>query len=146
MEADKPSNTVQLLEPAGQTANRPGRHSGPGKTTIVMSAGLLLGILAALGHDFWNSHWNGEVVEAAALSQSWIKNFGTAFAFAVKMFLAIVTSTAFVQQFWITVKAKPVTVGEIDGMFTVLQSALRFLSIKTWVHNPILALLAIATW
>jgi hypothetical protein len=111
-----------------------------------MLAGLLFGVLAAVGHHLWNSHWHGMVVERAPISQTWIRNFGTAFAFLVKMFLAIITSTAFVQQLWITLKAKPVAIGQVDSMFTVLQSALQFLSIKIWVNNPLLALLAIITW
>jgi uncharacterized membrane protein SpoIIM required for sporulation len=61
------------------------------------------------------------------------------------MFLAIVTGTAFVQQFWITVKAKPVALGQVDSMFTVLQSALQFSSLQIWMNNPILAFLAIIT-
>jgi hypothetical protein len=111
-----------------------------------MTAGLLLGVLAAVGHHLWYSHWNRKAVETASWSQTWIQNFGTAFAFLVKMFLAIVTSTAFVQQFWITVKAKPVAIGQLDSMFTVLNSALQFLNLRLWLDNPVLALLAIVTW
>jgi hypothetical protein len=123
-----------------------GRHATSHRTVIIMSAGLVLGVLAAVGHHLWYNHWNGKVVEAASWSQTWIKNFGTAFAFLVKMFLAIITSTAFIQQFWVTVKSKPVAVGQVDSMFTVLQSALQFLSLKLWIQNPLLAFLAIITW
>jgi hypothetical protein len=131
---------------SGKTTYSRGRRHMPHRTILVMLAGLLFGVLAAVGHHLWNSHWNGMVVERAPISQSWIRNFGTAFAFLVKMFLAIITSTAFVQQLWITLKAKPVAIGQVDSMFTVLQSALQFLSIKIWVNNPLLALLAIITW
>jgi hypothetical protein len=129
-----------------QVTNSRGRHSAPHKTVIIMLSGLFLGVLAAVGHHLWYNHWNQKVVETVSWSQTWIKNFGTAFAFLVKMFLAIVTSTAFVQQFWITVKAKPVAIGQLDSMFTVLQSALQFLSLRIWMNNPILAFLAIITW
>jgi hypothetical protein len=131
---------------SGKATNSQGRHDTSHRTVIIMSASLLLGVLAAVGHHLWYNHWNHKVVETASWSQTWIKNFGTAFAFSVKMFLAIVTGTAFVQQFWITVKAKPVALGQVDSMFTVLQSALQFLSLQVWMNNPILAFLAIITW
>jgi hypothetical protein len=131
---------------AGKPINPQSRNATSHKTVIIMSAGLILGVLAAVGHHLWYSHWNGKDVETASWSQTWIKNFGNAFAFLVKMFLAIITSTAFIQQFWITVKSKPVTLGQVDSMFTVLQSALQFLSLKLWIENPLLAFLAIVTW
>jgi hypothetical protein len=131
---------------SGKPSNPQSRHATSHRTVIIMSAGLVLGVLAAIGHHLWYSHWNGKVVETASWSQTWIKNFGTAFAFLVKMFLAIITSTAFIQQFWITVKSKPVAVGQVDSMFTVLQSALQFLSLKLWLQNPLLASFAIITW
>src|ERR1019366_9136473 len=111
---ERPSDGDQDVP--GKDTNSRGRHGTPQRTVIVMSAGLLLGVLAAVGHHLWYNHWNHKAVETASWSQTWIKNFGTAFAFLVKMFLAIVTSTAFVQQFWITVKAKPVAIGEVDSM------------------------------
>jgi hypothetical protein len=131
---------------SGKPTNSQSRHATSHRTVIIMSAGFLLGILAAVSHHLWYSHWNGKVVETAPWSQTWIKNLGTAFAFLVKMFLAIITSTAFIQQFWITVKSKPVAISQVDSMFTVLQSALQFLSLKLWIENPLLAFLAIVTW
>jgi hypothetical protein len=141
---ERPSEEVQ--NGPAKTTNSRGRHNTPHRTVIVMLAGLLLGVLAAVSHHLWYNHWNHKVVETASWSQTWIKNFGTAFAFLVKMFLAIVTSTAFVQQFWITLKAKPIAIGQVDSMFTVLQSALQFLSVRIWISNPVLAFLAIITW
>lgn len=140
------SHRIGAQNGSGKATKSQGRHDASHRTVIIMSAGLLLGGLAAVGHHLWYNHWNHKVVETASWSQTWIKNFGTAFAFLVKMFLAIVTSTAFVQQFWTTVKAKPVALGQVDSMFTVLQSALQFLSLQIWMNNPILAFLAIITW
>jgi hypothetical protein len=136
----------QVQNGSGKATHPQARHTTPQRTVIVMSAGLLLGVLAAVGHHLWYSHWNKMAVQTASWSQTWITNFGTAFAFLVKMFLAIVTSTAFVQQFWITVKAKPVAIGQLDSMFTVLNSALQFVNLRIWLNNPVLAILAIATW
>jgi hypothetical protein len=141
---DRPSEVVH--NGPAKPINPEGRHSTPHRTVIVMLASLLLGVLAAVGHHLWYSHWNHQVVETASWSQTWIKNFGTAFAFLVKMFLAVVASTAFVQQFWITLKAKPIAIGHVDSMFTVLQSALQFLTVRIWINNPVLAFLAIITW
>jgi hypothetical protein len=123
-----------------------GRHGTPHQTVIIMSAALVLGVLAAVGHHLWYNHWNHKAVDTASWSQTWIKNFGTAFAFLVKMFLTAVTSTAFIQQLWITLQAKPVAIGEVDSMFTVLYSAFKFLSIRIWLRNPVLASLAIIVW
>ena len=153
MVVDKSASDVVVEHPmpgtqhgSAKATRSQGRHNASHRTVIIMSAGLLFGVVAAVGHHLWYSHWNGKVVETASWSQTWIKNFGTAFAFLVKMFLAIVTSTAFVQQFWITVRSKPVALGHVDSMFTVLQSALEFLSLQIWINNPILAFLAVITW
>jgi hypothetical protein len=152
MESDKSTSSVEehlkqgSQNGLGKTKSSKFWNNGSRKTITVMSAALFLGVLAAVGHHLWNNHWDGQVVERAALSQTWIKNFGTAFAFLFKMLLAIVTSTTFVQQFWITLKAKPVAIGQVDSMFTVLQSALQFSNIRIWLNNPVLALLAIITW
>jgi hypothetical protein len=140
------SGSASSQNGSGKTTHLRGQYHKPHMTIIVMLAGLMFGVLAAVGHHLWNSHWDGMVVETASVSQTWIRNFGTAFAFLVKMFLAIITSTAFVQQFWVTLKAKPVAIGQVDSMFSVLGSALEFLKVGIWLNNPILALLAIITW
>lgn len=56
-----------------------GQHHRPQRTIIVMVAALLFGVLAAVGHHLWNSHWDDMVVETATVSQTWVRNFGTAF-------------------------------------------------------------------
>jgi hypothetical protein len=65
-----------------------------------MASSLLLGVVSAVGHHVLYSHYDGRIATDVA-TQKYIINAGTGLAFLVKMFLAIATGTAYVQQFYI---------------------------------------------
>src|SRR5271156_4867371 len=101
----------------------------------VMSLCFLLGIASAVGHDLFYRHWNGQSIDSAAWSQQWISRGGTAFAFLVKMFLAVATGIAYVQHFWVMVQSRPIRVSQVDAMFDVLGNPLQLLDVRLWSRS-----------
>ena len=105
----------------------------------------IAGVLFAVGHHLYYQHYNNQVVKGEN-QQQWINRIGTGFAFLVKTCFAIATGTAYVQQFWLTLRSKATRVDRIDAMFTVLQDPTSFWNIKLWLGNPFLTVLAVVTW
>jgi hypothetical protein len=91
------------------------------------------------------SHYDGRIATDVA-TQRYIINAGTGLAFLVKMFLAIATGTAYVQQFWLNVKHKPNSFDAIDTLYSVLGNAILFWNLNLWFRNLMLAGLALVTW
>ena len=115
-------------------------------TLTFMLLSFLLGILSAIGHHIFNSHWNGQDIATASWSQTWTNRAGTAFAFLTKMFFVFSASVAFVQQFWKTARSRPIKVKGLDAMFDVLNDALQFFDLALWGRLPVLLSLSIITW
>jgi hypothetical protein len=110
-----------------------------------MISSLLLGIIFAIGHDRCYNHYNHRPV-ATSFEQKALVDVGTAFAFMVKMFLAIATATAFSQQIWLSLKRKAESISDIDTLFDILQNAFCFGNVTLWVRHWMLALIALVTW
>jgi len=115
------------------------------RAPTVMFGALMTGCLSAIAHHVVYSYYNGRLVHDVK-EQRYLSNAGTAFAFLVKMFLAIATGSAYVQHFWVTVRSKPFRLGRIDRMNSVLKDLTVLLDLKLWFGNPVLSMLAIITW
>jgi hypothetical protein len=121
----------------------------------VMVSSLFVGITLAIGHHFFYRYWNGKMVNNDYsqgwlyqdwTSQNWIIRYGTAFAFLVKVFCAISTSSAYIQQQWSTLHSKMISIDGVDTIFGILTDFTLFVNVLTWTSNPLLALTAIITW
>ncbi|EON69666.1 hypothetical protein W97_08918 [Coniosporium apollinis CBS 100218] len=110
-----------------------------------MCGSLIAGIALAIGHHFFYLRFDGMRVDGA-MSQQWTNRYGTAFAFLVKMFLAIATGAAYVQQQWSTLQSRPIRIDRVDSMFGILGDATLFLSTRLWLKAPLLTLPALVTW
>ncbi|OAP61920.1 hypothetical protein AYL99_04123 [Fonsecaea erecta] len=115
------------------------------KVALSMACSIIAGLVFALVHHFFYTYWNGKVVSSDA-QQRWIIRGGTAFAFGLKTTLALGTSIAYVQYFWLTVCSKEFEVGKINSIFKVLGNAFELCDLKLWFRLPVLASLAIVTW
>jgi hypothetical protein len=110
-----------------------------------MIAGLLAGIAFAIGHHFFYRRFEGQAVKSES-QQRWITRGGTAFAFLVKMSLAIATSTAYIQQAWKKLGERAMRVERVDAMFIGLRDLSAFVDLRLWLGNPALLALALITW
>jgi len=110
-----------------------------------MFGALLIGILLAVGHAVFYWWLNGKQVNKT-LSQTWVTNIGTAFAFLIKMFLAIAAGIAFTQHQWRNMRAQTFEVGEIDTVTTMLEDIFALLDVRMWPRVPTLVIIAIITW
>jgi hypothetical protein len=112
---------------------------------IIMIGSLVLAVAFALGHHFFYRYCNGKEANQQ-LPQQWVTRGGTAFAFVIKMFLAISTGMAYVQQSWLSLQTRPQSVRRVDAIFAVLGNALEFVDPGLWLRNPLLTIPAIITW
>jgi hypothetical protein len=115
------------------------------RVPTVMASSLFLGGVSAVGHHVLYAHYDGQIANDLT-KQRYIINAGTGLAFLVKMFLAIATGTAYVQQFWLSVKHEPKSFAAIDTLYSVLGNAILFWNLKLWFRNLTLAGLAVITW
>jgi hypothetical protein len=143
--AKRSDSVIQRSLPLLGRQRRPFLSSLHWRVPTVMFGSLLLGIGFALGHHFYFAAWNNKLVQSSD-EQQWVARVGTGFAFLVKMFLAIATGTAYVQQLWLDLKSRPVTVESADSMFSVLANANELWDLRIWVYRPLLLLLAVITW
>lgn len=111
----------------------------------VMLGSLLAGTAAAVGHHLFYNHYNDMPVRDST-EQRYISNGGTAFAFLVKMFLAIATGTAYVQLFWLSLKTASRRLERVDRLYSILGNVTLFWDLGLWFRNPLLSTLAIVTW
>ncbi|KAH6696837.1 hypothetical protein F5X68DRAFT_219306 [Plectosphaerella plurivora] len=94
---------------------------------------LFLGSLGfAVGHHIYYSHLGGNVVRSAD-QQAWALRLGTAAAFLVKSGLVSAVGIVGVQQIWLTLRKKAVSIATIDSMFSVL-------------GHPTVLMLAFVSW
>jgi hypothetical protein len=115
------------------------------RVPAVMLGSLLTGIAGAVSHHFFYSHYDNRPVRDGT-EQKYLSNGGTAFAFLVKMFLAIATSSAYVQQFWLSLKEKPYRLDRVDRLYSVLKDVTVFCDLGLWLRSPVLTTLAVVTW
>jgi hypothetical protein len=124
-EAGSPFETVHNRADAHSTDERNIHWRVP----AIMIGALIAGTAFALGHHFFNLHFNNHVVHGED-QQKWVSRFGTASAFLVKMCLAIATSAAYAQQFWLTLRSKFFRVERVDAMFAVLKDPTVFWDLR----------------
>jgi hypothetical protein len=110
-----------------------------------MIGSLILAVVFALGHHLFYRYCNGKEANQQ-LPQQWVNRGGTAFAFVTKMFLAISTGIAYVQQSWLSLHTHPQSVRRVDAIFAILGNALEFVDLGLWLRNPLLTIPAIITW
>ncbi|KAJ9641775.1 hypothetical protein H2201_003836 [Coniosporium apollinis] len=115
------------------------------RAPTIMFGSLVAGTALAIGHHFFYFGFDGMRVDKA-MSQQWTNRYGTVFAFLVKMFLAIATGAAYVQQQWSIFQSQPIRIDRADSMFGILGDATLFFSTRLWLKNPLLTLPALVTW
>ena len=132
---------------AGQGA--PGPEDAPARISwhplVMMSMSFILGSGLAVGHHFFYAHWDGKDI-TTTISQAWITRIGTAFAFLVKVFLAVATGIAYIQQLWSSLRSQPMKVKRLNSAFSVLGDVTRLFDAGLWFRNPLLLLPALITW
>ena len=112
---------------------------------LLMLSSLIFGTAFALGHHLFYRSLNSSIVESST-QQEWYTRVGTGLAFLVKTVLGIAIGTAFVQQFWLSLKSQHISVKSLDNMSSILNNPLGFVDVKIWSVNLILLLLALAKW
>lgn len=110
-----------------------------------MAGSLVVGVGLAVGHDLFYRYLAGKRVDAI-LSQTWVTNIGTAFAFLLRMFLVISAGIAFVQLQWKNMKTQSFEVEEVDNMSGMLEDIFSLLHARLWLKVPTLTIVAIITW
>lgn len=110
-----------------------------------MAGSLAVGIVLAVGHDIFYRYLAGRRVDAI-LSQTWVTNIGTAFAFLFRMFLVISAGIAFVQLQWKTMKSQSFEVEEVDNMSGMLEDIFSLLYARLWWKVPTLTIIAAISW
>ena len=124
--------------------SKPSKSIHP-KAPIVMVASLVLGVGFALAHhSFYNSRDGTSVVDT--IQQEWYIRVGTYFAYLVTFALGVAIATAYTQQFWYSVRARSVTVEEVDSLFVFLVNVMPFLDIRLWRGNLMLVFIAAIKW
>jgi hypothetical protein len=96
-----------------------------------MVGSLVCGVAFAMGHHFFYSSWNAQIVQSSA-QQEWNIRIGTALAFLVKVCLTGAAGFAYTQLLWTTLTDRPVTLDGIDSLFSIATSAWEFLSLELW--------------
>ncbi len=133
---------------AGQS-NANTRSTGPRsihrRKPSIMIGALIAGAGFAICHHLFKARFNSHVVQSES-QQKWVIPFRTASAFLIKMFLAVATSSACGQQFWLTVRSEAIRIERVDGMFIALKDVTVFRDIMLWLGNPLLTILAIVMW
>lgn len=143
--------SVELKRPKDANKTKEGRSFRRRKNGIhwkvpsIMIASALIGVNFAVGHHAFYSHYNGKVANDER-EQRFIIIAGTSFAFLVKMFLTIATGTAYVQNFWRSVKRLPNSIDHIDALYSVLRNPMSFWNLRIWGSHLLLAVLALVTW
>ena len=115
------------------------------RVPAVMIGSFCLGVILAGSNHLFYSLLNSQVVKST-VEQQLYGAMGSAFAFAVKMFLITAIGMAFVQVFWKTLRTQAMTLKSIDVMFLVLSDPSQFLYIHVWLRHPCLVALAILSW
>lgn len=143
-------NTHEKASPTvSQTASvdprRRHRQAIHWRVPTVMLGSLLAGTVAAVGHHLFYKHYDNQPVRDIS-EQKYLSNGGTAFAFLVKMFLAIATGTAYIQLFWLSLRTTSRSLGKVDRLYSVLGNITVFWDLSLWFRNPLLSTLAIVTW
>jgi len=107
---------------------------------------LTIGVSTGIGQHFYYTYLNGKEVSSVGLSQSWVINISTAFAFLFKTCLVAAVGIAFSQGFWYTVRRKSIRLNGLDAMLDVKGNPLKFFNIDLLLKAKIVTFLAIMSW
>lgn len=138
----KPSPFNEVTHVPGQAQNR--KRSW--KNVFVVVGAFLAGVVLAIGHDRFNNYLNGQKVDDFIVPQNWVSRIATAFAFLVKMCLAVAASTSYFQRLWRNLKTRPFKVEKVDTLVAAPTDALSFLSPGAWLRVPGLLLMGLTIW
>jgi hypothetical protein len=127
---------------ASQPANVGMHWQAP--TTITLSYAASLAF--AIGHHFFYKSLDQLSVDENLFNQQTNIAIGTAFAFLFRANLVLATCTAYWQVFWATALRNTLTISSMDALAGVLGSLLDFMSVKTFLLNPGLTVLALLAW
>ncbi|KAL2690107.1 hypothetical protein Neosp_004175 [[Neocosmospora] mangrovei] len=103
---------------------------------------LVVGICFAIGHHFFYSSLDGEIVDDQLRMLRW----GTALAFACKASLTAAVLSAFDQQVWATVRSRFLTVVALDSMFAATENPLDMLNLELLTKAKMAVAMALFGW
>lgn len=138
-----PQESILAASPPSTRQDEAGRSW---KALYVMAAGLVCGVVLAVGHHSLYQYLDGQAVDNIVLSQSWIFRMGNLLAFLVKLSLAITVSAAFVQRQWFVLRQQSFTVKDVDVLTSILADISSFFDSFLWLRYPLLTATAIICW
>ncbi|RSL50831.1 hypothetical protein CEP53_008656 [Fusarium sp. AF-6] len=116
--------------------------SSPWLSTYSMYFFLVVGVCFAIGHHFFYSSLDGEVVDDQLRMLRW----GTALAFACKASLTAAVLSAFDQQVWATVRSSFLSVVALDSMFAATENPLDMLNLELLTKAKMAVAMALFGW
>ncbi|KAF2139835.1 uncharacterized protein K452DRAFT_274310 [Aplosporella prunicola CBS 121167] len=112
---------------------------------IMMMVTFLLGIAFSLGHHFYYTWLDGQIV-LSTNRQQWALRFGNVFAFLAKVCFCSAAQIAFTQWLWRTVRREYISIRGIDAAFSLNETLLSFLNLEMLLKIRVGALLAVVIW
>lgn len=107
---------------------------------------LLIGLLAAVGHDLFYVHLNSREIQLVSVSQTWVIRIGNMFAFLFKLALAAAISVVYAQGFWFVTRQQVIQTRCIDNMFNVISNPASFFDRRFLSSSTRLVILAALCW
>ncbi|KAK8157436.1 hypothetical protein IWX90DRAFT_324026 [Phyllosticta citrichinensis] len=115
------------------------------RSPALMAGFFLAGVWFALGHHFHYQALEDQEV-GSATRQQWAIRIGTLLAFLSKACLAGAVGVAYTQRLWVTVKEKPISLRNLDNVFSLTTSPVSFFSLEVLTSAKVLCLLAACMW
>ncbi|KAI8964621.1 hypothetical protein F5Y11DRAFT_79555 [Daldinia sp. FL1419] len=103
------------------------------------------GILAALGHHLYYNRLNDTLVTSEDL-QVWSIRIGTGLALLTRCGLVAAIGIAAVQQTWMSLRNRAMSIGGIDSMFDIMGNPWSFFNRDFLTHAKRLVILAAIAW
>jgi len=129
-----------------QIKTESGRRGPPPVAALAMFGFLFIGVLTAISHHLFYSYLNKQIIDNAAIGQTWAIRIGTAFGFLFKTVLVAAMSVVYAQGFWFTVRRNAFEIGTLDDFFTLLNNPLRFYNKSLYGKASLLFALAMVAW
>lgn len=112
----------------------------------LLAVALFIGsILTAVGHHLYYASMNGTPVDSED-QQIWVIRIGTGLAFLTRSGLSATLAIVAVQQTWVTLRKRAMTIEGIDCMFGVMSNPWLFLNKDLLLHAKRLCVLAAISW
>ncbi|KAI1474518.1 hypothetical protein F4774DRAFT_327212 [Daldinia eschscholtzii] len=103
------------------------------------------GILAAVGHHLYYKRLNDSLVTSEQL-QVWSIRIGTGLALLTRCGLVATIGVAAVQQTWMSLRKRAISIGGIDSMFDIMGNPWSFFNTDFLTHAKRLFILAAIAW